>query len=160
MDAIKILGSLLSNNAMGSKVGSNGSELLGSLLCGGTQLVPPQEAHDKAEFLIEAMCYAAKVDGSVDQGEKDKILGPLGDLDDEEIIYLREHLEGDIDVKDFTSQIPDDMDEQVNALSRTAIKLDTQAEAHYFVQLANGPGMDGDTCNQIHQQLGQPQIFA
>ena len=139
---------------------ANGSELLGQLLGGGQPAAPPQEAQDEAELLIQAMCYAAKADGSIDQGERDAILGRLGDLDDEEIAYLKEHLDGSVDVRGFTSKVPDDMDEQVYAFSLMAIKLDTQAEAQYFGELANGLGMDGDSCNRIHKQLGQPEIFA
>jgi uncharacterized membrane protein YebE (DUF533 family) len=106
------------------------------------------------------MCYAAKADGNVDEAEREAILGRLGDLDEEEIAYLKEHLEGTVDVAGFTSRVPDDMDEQIYAFSLMAIKLDTQKEAEYFGQLANGLGMDGDTCNRIHEQLGQPEIFA
>lgn len=146
--------------ATASSGNANGSELLGALLGGGTPAAPPQEAQDEAELLIQAMCYAAKADGHIDAGEKEAILGRLGDLDDEEIAYLKEHLEGEVDLQGFTSQVPDDMDEQVYAFSLMAIKLDTQAEAQYFGKLANGLGMDGDTCNRIHKQLGQPEIFS
>lgn len=139
---------------------ANGSELLGTLLGGGTPAAPPQEAQDEAELLIRAMCYAAKADGKIDAGEKEAILGRLGDLDDDEISYLKEHLEGEVDLDGFTSSVPDDMDEQVYAFSLMAIKLDTQSEAQYFGKLANGLRMDGETCNRIHKQLGQPEIFA
>jgi uncharacterized membrane protein YebE (DUF533 family) len=149
------------NDLLGASTGSNnGSELLGALLGGGTPQAPPQEAQDEAELLIQGMCYAAKADGSIDEGEKEAILGRLGDLDDEEIAYLQEHLSGSVDVEGFTSKVPDDMDEQVYAFSLMAIRLDSQAEARYFGALANGLGMDGDTCNSIHAQLGQPEIFA
>ncbi|MEM9018000.1 MAG: DUF533 domain-containing protein, partial [Verrucomicrobiota bacterium] len=140
--------------------GSTGSDMLGALLGGGTPQTPPKEAQDEAETLIAAMCNAAKADGTIDEGEKEAILGRLGDLDEEEIAYLREHLTGAADVDSFAGDVPDDMDEQVYAFSLMAIKLDTEKEAKYFGELANALGLSGDTCNQIHKQLGQPEIFA
>lgn len=155
------LGGLLGATASGPEASGNGSELLGALLGGGeTQAPPPREAQDEAELLIQAMCYAAKADGEIDEGEREAILGRLGELDDEEIAYLREHLDGPVDLEAFTAKVPDDMDEQVYAFSLMAIRLDTETEAQYFGRLANGLGMDGDTCNRIHEQLGQPEIFA
>ena len=76
MDAVKILGSLISNNAMGSSTGGN---IHGALLGGGEPPAPSREVEDEAE---------------------------------------------------------------------------------YFGNLANELGMEGDTCNRIHEQLGQPEIFA
>jgi hypothetical protein len=76
MDAVKILGSLISNNAMGSSTVGN---ILGALIGEGEPQAPPQEAN---------------------------------------------------------------------------------YEAQYFGNLANGLGMDGDTCNRIHEQHGQPKVFA
>lgn len=152
------LGGLLGAAAQGG--GASGSDLLGMLMGGGEQASPPQEAQDEAELLIAAMCNAAKADGTIDEAEKEAILGRLGDLDEQEIAYLKEHLSGPVDLDAFTSKVPDDMDEQVYAFSLMAIKLDTQQEAEYFGKLANGLGLDGDACNQIHKQLGQPEIFA
>lgn len=153
------LGGLLGAAAQGGG-GTNGTELLGMLLGAGQQAAPPQEAQDEAEILIAAMCNAAKSDGTIDEGEKEAILGRLGDLDADEISYLKEHLSGPVDLDSFTRGVPDDMDEQVYAFSLMAIKLDTQKEAEYFAKLANGLGLDGDTCNRIHAQLGQPEIFS
>lgn len=152
------LGGLLGAAAQGG--GANGSELLGMLLGGGEQAAPPKEAQEEAEILIEAMCNAAKADGTIDEAEEKAILGRLGDLDEDEIAFLKKHLSGTADIEAFTAKVPDDMDEQVYAFSLMAIKLDTQAEAEYFGKLANGLGLQGEACNQIHRQLGQPEIFA
>ncbi|MDF1825395.1 MAG: DUF533 domain-containing protein [Verrucomicrobiales bacterium] len=140
--------------------GTSGSDLLGMLMGGGEQAAPPKEAQEEAEILIAAMCNAAKADGTIDGAEKEAILGRLGELDEQEVAYLKEHLSGPVNLDEFTSNVPDDMDEQVYAFSLMAIKLDTQKEAEYFGKLANGLGLDGDACNQIHKQLGQPEIFA
>lgn len=137
-----------------------GSQMLSAFLGGGEPQEVPQDAQDEAELLIEAMCNAAKADGRIDEGERDAILGRLGDLDQEEIDFLQEHLSSPIDLDDFTRRVPDDMDEQVYAFSLMAVKLDTREEAQYFGHLAQNLGLSGETCNGIHEQLGQPEIFA
>lgn len=138
----------------------NGSAMLGALMGGGEEQPPPLEAQNEAELLIEAMCNSAKADGRIDEGEREAILGRLGELDQEEIDFLREQLSSPIDLDDFTRRVPDDMDEQIYAFSLMAVKLDTQEEAEYFGRLAQGLGLSGETCNAIHEQLGQPEIFA
>jgi len=171
--AADLLGSLLGGGSGGgsgadmlsglvASAGQNagGGELLGMLLGKGKMVAPPKEAQEEAEILIEAMCNAAKADGTIDEAEKEAILGRLGDLDEQEIAYLQKHLSGPVDIDEFTANVPDDMDEQVYAFSLMAIKLDTQKEAEYFGKLANGLGLEGPACNQIHKQLGQPEIFA
>lgn len=141
--------------------GGSGSDILSSLLgaAPGPVNEPPQEAHDEAAILIEAMCNAAKVDGQVDGDEQQQILGKLGDLEEEEVNFVRQQLSAPLDVQGFISRVPADMGQQVYAFSLMAIKLDSQAEAQYCAQLAQGFGIDANTANQIHEQLGEPQIF-
>ncbi len=171
--AADLLGSLLGGGSGGgsgadmlsglvASAGQNagGGELLGMLLGKGKQAEPPQEAQEEAETLIQAMCNAAKSDGQIDQSERDAILGRLGDLDEKEVEYLREHLSSPLDIDGFIRNVPADMAEQVYAFSLMAIKLDTQKEAEYFGKLANGLQISGDTANDIHTRLGQPEIFA
>ena len=167
-----LLGSLLNGGSSGQNPLSemlgatsgggagSGSEMLGLLMGGGEPQEPPREAQAEAELLVEAMCNAAKADGTIDEGEQEKILGNLGELDEDETAWLREHLAGPADVDAFAAKIPDDMDEQVYAFSLMAIKLDTRSEAEYFGRLASGLGLDADSCNRIHARLGQPEIFA
>jgi uncharacterized membrane protein YebE (DUF533 family) len=171
--AADLLGSLLGGGSGGgsgadmlsglvASAGQNagGGELLGMLLGKGKAAEPPKEAQEEAETLIQAMCNAAKSDGQVDDAEREAILGRLGDLDEKEVEYLREHLTSPLDVDDFIGNVPSDMSEQVYAFSLMAIKLDTQKEAEYFGKLANGLKIKGDTANDIHTRLGQPEIFA
>ncbi|MCW9077938.1 MAG: tellurite resistance TerB family protein [Gammaproteobacteria bacterium] len=47
--------------------------------------------------------------------------------------------------------------QQVYAVSLTAIDLDSNPEAQYLHQLAQGVGMSADACNRIHEQLGAPK---
>lgn len=120
---------------------------------------PPQDAHDEAQLLIEAMCNAAKVDGSVDSAEQEEIIGKMGDLDAGEVAFLKEQLSSPLDLEGFLARVPDDMDEQVYAFSLMAVKLDSQAEAEYFAKLAGGLGLTADQANHIHAQMGEPEIF-
>lgn len=153
-----LLGGLL--GAAGDKGGAG--DLLGGLLGSkpGPVEAPPQEAHDEAEILIEAMCNAAKVDGRVDDSEKQNILAKLGDLEPDEIDFIKAQLSSPLDLNAFLSEVPEDMAQQVYAFSLMAVKLDSQAEAEYFAKLAGGLGIDGDEANQIHEQMGEPEIFA
>ena len=52
------------------------------------------------------------------------------------------------------------MEQQVYAVSLMAIDLDSDAEAQYLNQLAQGIGMKPEVCNEIHQQLGAPQLYS
>ena len=106
------------------------------------------------------MVCAAKSDGRVDKEEQDKIIGKLGDVTQAEIDFLKEEFASNIDVKDFASSIPVGMEQQVYAVSLTAIDLDTQNEAQYLHSLAEGLNLGPETCNEIHEQCGAPKIYS
>ncbi len=166
-------GGLLGNVVRGalSQQGGGGggaAGALGSLLGGGQEQqqqdpfggMPQQEVADQATLLIRAMCNAAKSDGQVDPQEQEKILGRLGDnVGQQEIAFLKDELSQPLDLNGFLQQCPQQMAPQVYAMSVMAINVDTQEEAQYLSQLAQGLGLDGQVCNQIHEQLGAPQIF-
>ncbi len=164
-----LLGSLLGGGggaALAGLLGSsaqsgNASDMLGALLGGGNNMqAPPEEAHSEAEILVCAMCNAAKSDGQIDEKERDTILGRLNDLGEEEVEFLKKELSSPLDLEHFVRDVPADMTQQVYAFSLMAIKLDTQKEAKYFGELAQALNIDADTANEIHKQLGQPEIFA
>ena len=162
-------GGLLGNvvrGALAGQSGGGGGNALSDLLGGGQQQadpraqVEPQEATNQATLFIRAMCNAAKSDGEVDATEQNNILGRLGDdVGEQEIAFLRSELQAPLDVAGFTRQVPKQLSPQVYAMSVMAINVDTQAEAQYLGQLAQGLGLNGEVCNQIHEQLGAPQIF-
>ncbi len=214
VDAIKILGSLMGNNAvssglgaqvlksvlggglgagasgsglgglLGSVLGSRGSSgggLLGGLAeaalkqfgqnqagspapVTSEQCVPEgmnqQQANDEASLLIRAMINAAKADGRVDREETENVLQRLGDISQDEIDFVRQELARPLDVEDFIRSVPRGMEQQVYAMSLLAIDLDTNPEAKYLHQLAQGLGMSPQVCNQINQQLGAPQLYS
>lgn len=166
-------GGLLGNvvrGALSQQGGGGAAGALGSLLGGGQEQqqaedpfggMQQQEVTDQATVLIRAMCNAAKSDGQVDSEEQEKILGRLGDnVGQQEIAFLKEELSQPLDLNGFLQQCPKQMAPQVYAMSVMAINVDTQEEAKYLGQLAQGLGLDGQVCNEIHEQLGAPQIFS
>jgi len=149
---------------LGGSAGAAG--LLGKLMGGDKQpeevsAAVPQEANQEAEILIRAMCNAAKSDGRLDDAEKEKIIANLGEeVTQAEIDFVQAELAAPLDVEGFVRQVPAGAASQVYSFSVMGIKIDEQAEANYLGQLAQGLGLDADTCNQIHDQLGAPRIFA
>ena len=117
------------------------------------------EANSRAEILIRAMINAAKSDGHVDEQEQQNILERVGDVDREEADFLRRELSAPLDVEGFIRSVPRGMEQEVYAMSLMGITLDESAEAQYLFQLAQGLGLTAETCNQIHRELGAPEIF-
>ncbi len=125
---------------------------------------PPQgmnreQAEHEATLLIQAMINAAKADGHVDKAEQEKILGRLGDITQDEIDFVRRELASPLDAAAFARSIPRGMEQQIYAVSLMAIDLDSNPEAQYLHQLAQGCGLSSEVCNQIHEQLGAPALY-
>ncbi len=118
-----------------------------------------EQSNSHAEVLIRAMINAAKSDGKIDQQEQDRIISKLGHLSQEEINFLSREFAQPLNVAQFVQQVPRGLEQQVYALSLTAIDLDTNREASYLNQLAQAMRIDPETCNQIHAQLGAPQLY-
>lgn len=119
-----------------------------------------QQATDQATLMIQAMCNAAKSDGQFDKSEQSKMLERLGDLSQQETDFVRSELEKPLEVDGFIRSVPDGMQQQVYAISLMTIDLDTQQEAQYLHQLAQGLGISQQLANQIHQQLGAPVLYS
>ncbi len=138
--------------------------LLGSVLGGGA---PPQvepaahaAANQQAEIIVRAMINAAKSDGRIDDAEKQKIVEGLGaEVTQDEIAFVQNEFSQPLDAAAFAASVPREMAGQVYALSLTSIELDSQNEAQYLGQLAQGLGISPQICNQIHEQMGAPKIF-
>jgi uncharacterized membrane protein YebE (DUF533 family) len=166
-----ILGSVLGGGGGQQEAAAGGAGglggLLGSVLGGGGQpaaAIPEpqrQEANDQATVLIRAMVNAAKSDGRVDQKEQENIVSKLGnDISEAEINFLKEEFAAPLDVENFARSVPRGLEQQVYFLSLTSIELDTQNEAQYLGKLAQSMNLDPNLCNQIHDQIGAPKIFA
>lgn len=166
------LGSLLGILGGGGGAAAGGlGGLLNSVMGGGSQPEPQAQAapaptqtqsvsqQDAAVLMIRAMVNAAKSDGRIDQAEQENIVSKLGDLDQAEINFLKQEFAAPLDVEGFARSIPQGLEQQIYAISLTSIELDSQNEAQYLGQLAQGMGMNPQACNAIHEQAGAPKIF-
>ena len=122
--------------------------------------VDQKEATDQATLIIRAMINAAKSDGNIDKQEQEKVISKLGDISQSEADFVRAEFNAPLDVHDFIRTIPRGMEQQVYAVSLMAIDLDTNKEAHYLAELAQGLGIEHSLANNIHDQLGAPKIFS
>ena len=113
----------------------------------------------RAELLVEAMINAAKADGRVDAEEQQKIVDRLGEVSRDELEFVRRELAGPLDVQGFIGRVPRGMERDVYAVSLMAIDLDSNPEAQYLHQLAQGVGLSADACNEIHEALGAPKLY-
>ena len=162
-----LLGSVMGGNQSGGGAGGIAG-LVGGMLGGGDKeevaAVPQQaqiqEANDQAVLMIRAMVNAAKSDGRIDETEQQNIISKLGDdVSQDEINFLKQEFAAPLDAAGFAASVPNGLEQQIYALSLTSIELDTQKEAQYLGNLAQGLKIDPNTCNQIHDQLGAPKIF-
>jgi len=117
------------------------------------------EANSRAEILIRAMINAAKADGHVDEQEQANILQRVGDVDPEEAEFLRREMAAPLDIQAFIRSVPRGMEQEVYTMSLMGIQLDEQSEARYLIDLAQGLELPADVCNNIHRELGAPEIF-
>lgn len=116
------------------------------------------QAQRQALALIKAMINAAKADGQIDAEEQQKIFAKLTDLGPQEAAFVQQELSKPLNF-DFFADITQDMVLQVYAASLMAINLDTPAESSYMQQLAQGLGLDPQTVNAVHAQLGLAPLY-
>jgi len=120
--------------------------------------VDTSQAHRQALAFVKAMINAAKADGQIDAEEQRRIVSKLGDVGPEEAAFIREEMTKPLNF-DFFADLTADMAQQAYAVSLMAINLDTPAESHYMQQLAQGLGLDPQTVNGIHAQLGLAPLY-
>jgi uncharacterized membrane protein YebE (DUF533 family) len=122
--------------------------------------IPPTPQQDVvAGLMLRAMLQAAKCDGRIDEGEKKKILGALGNASREDMAFVNRELSSPVDVPALVKQVPKGLENQVYAVSVMGIDLDSQAEADYLAALASALGMGSNEANAIHAKLGIPARF-
>ncbi len=122
-------------------------------------ITPSRDQEAMAALMIAAMIQAAKSDGTFDEGERDKLLKHLGDVDKEEAAFVRAQMDAPVDVEGLVAQTPDGMGPQIYGVSVLAIDLDTQDEAEYLHKLATAYGMTPAAVNDIHKNLGVPSLY-
>ena len=118
-----------------------------------------QEEQREAEILIKAMINAAKADGQIDREEQDQIVQQLGELDQEEIEFLKREFAAPLNLIEFARSVPAELNQQVYAVSLSAIELDTNYEARYLQDLAKYLDLTASACNSIHDYYKAPRIF-
>ncbi len=143
----------------GKSSGGGLGDLFNSALQG-EEVSANDDQEKQAEVLLRAMINGAKADGKLDEDEKQKIIGHLGDVSDDEARFVQQELSAPLDVKAFINSVPRGMEEQVYMMSLFAIDLDTNEEAHYLSELAKGLNIPHEVCNQINEKMGAPAIFS
>lgn len=124
------------------------------------EIEPSADQEAAAALMLRAMIQAAKSDGTLDDAEREKLIGHLGDdVDAQEAAFVQKELQSPVDVEGLVAQTPKGMEQQVYAMSVLGITLDEQSEAQYLHQLAQSLGMDARAVNAIHEQLGVPSLY-
>ena len=119
------------------------------------------EAEAAAGLMLRAMIQAAKSDGGIDAAEKKKILETVGeDADAESLAFVKKQLSAEVDPEALARDTPDAQKMQVYSMSLMPIRVDTEAEAQYLDTLASELGLDQQTVNMLHLQMGVQPLYA
>lgn len=125
------------------------------------EVAPTPEQNAVAGLMLKAMIQAAKSDGRIDDEEKRKLLGHLGDeLDDDEREFIREQMAAPIDPQALAREVPQGYEAQIYLVSLLAIDFDNEEEARYLHALAQALGLPPETVNDIHQQSGAVPLYS
>lgn len=123
------------------------------------EVAPTPEQNAVAGLMLRAMIQAAKSDGTIDDAEKQRLLGRLGDdLDDEERQFIRAQMAAPVDVDALARDVPEGLQSQVYLMSLLAIDLDHEDEVRYLDRLAKALRLDRPTVDELHDRLGTGRI--
>jgi uncharacterized membrane protein YebE (DUF533 family) len=142
--------------------GGSFADILNQALSNGGEpdVQPTPEQDVAAALMLRAMIQAAKSDGKIDENEKRKLLGKLGDATPAEMDFVNRELAAPVDPEGLARQVPAGLGAQVYAFSVLAIDLDSPAEAKYLDRLAKGLQLSPQQVNAVHQQLGVPALYS
>jgi len=122
---------------------------------------PTAEQDQAAGILLSAMIQAAKADGAIDEAEKEALFKSMGDdISQEEANFLNEQMVRPIDPEGLAASIPPALRQQAYTMSLLVIDLDSQKEAEYLHRFATALNLEHNAVNAIHQQMGEPQLYA
>lgn len=120
-----------------------------------------EEVEKTAGLMLRAMIQAAKADGKIDAEEQAKILETAGDdADPEDLAFIKRQLKAKVDIEGLAADTPDAQKMQVYSMSLMSIRVDTEAEAQYLDKLAAALGLDQQTVNMLHMQMGVQPLYA
>ncbi|MDO5371524.1 tellurite resistance TerB family protein [Paracoccus sp. (in: a-proteobacteria)] len=124
------------------------------------EVAPTPEQNAVAGLMLRAMIQAAKADGRIDEAERERLLGQLGDLDDADRDFIRQQMAAPVDAQALAREVPKGLEAQVYLMSLMAIDFDSREEAEYLHSLADALGIDRATTNQIHEQVGVQNLYS
>ncbi|MGI9350015.1 MAG: DUF533 domain-containing protein [Rhizobiaceae bacterium] len=127
---------------------------------GEPDLQPSRQQEEAAALMLRAMIQAAKSDGKVDRGEREKLMENLGEVSREEKRFVEQEFARPIDIADLARQVPRGLEQQVYLMSVMGIDLDNRKEAQYLHDLATEMSVSRDEVNGIHDHLGVPRIYS
>lgn len=127
---------------------------------GEPSVAPTPEQNAMAGLILRAMLQAAKSDGHVDDAERKRLLGHLGDdLDEDERQFIRDQMSAPVDAQALARDVPEGAERQVYLMSLLAIDFDNEAEARYLNDLAVAMKLDRPTVNDIHREAGVQPLY-
>ena len=122
---------------------------------------PTADQEEEAGLTLRAMFQDTKSDENLDDAEREKLIGQLGDdIASPEAALVQAEMKAPVDVDGLAGQVPRGMEPQIYAMSVIAINLDSHAEAKYLHQLAHGLDLSVEALNDVHAQLGVPSFYA
>lgn len=127
---------------------------------GEPEVKPTPEQNAVAGLMLKAMIQAAKSDGKIDEAEKQRLLGHLGDLDEDERQFIRDQMAAPVDPRALAREVPAGLEQQVYMMSLMAIDFDNEREAHYLHDLAEAMGLSRPQTNAIHQHVGVQNLYS
>jgi uncharacterized membrane protein YebE (DUF533 family) len=151
-----LAGMLAMAGTAGAATGGNAGALMDAFK---TEETAP-EAEQAAGLMLRAMIQAAKADGDIDAEEQAKIMDLVGDADEADIAFVREQLAAPVDIDALAAATPEMQKMQVYSMSLMSIRVDTPAEAQYLDQLAGKLGLDQQTVNALHAQMGVQPLYS
>jgi uncharacterized membrane protein YebE (DUF533 family) len=123
--------------------------------------IEPTADQEEEGLTLRAMFQDTKSDENLDDAEREKLIGQLGDdIASPEAALVQAEMKAPVDVDGLAGQVPRGMEPQIYAMSVIAINLDSHAEAKYLHQLAHGLGLSVEALNDVHAQLGVPSFYA
>lgn len=160
-----MLGGLLNGPAQRGAQPKNDAtfgELFNDALARGDEpeIAPTPEQNAIAGLMLRAMIQAAKADGKIDESEKERLMGQLGDLDEADRAFVREQMAAPVDAQALAREVPKGMESQVYMMSLMAIDFDSRAEAEYLHGLAQAMGLEQQQINAIHEKVGVQNLYA
>lgn len=124
------------------------------------EIAPTPEQNAVAGLMLRAMIQAAKSDGRIDDAEKQRLLGHLGDsLDDDERQFIREQMAAPVDARALAGEVPKGLEAQVYLMSLLAIDFDNEDEARHLRDLAQAMGLSREAVNGIHAEAGATPLY-